>query len=156
MTTNPVLDRLRAERAEAVGSMDTILGNVGENRDLSDAETGLLETTRERITALDAQIAPLEEYAALRGAHELTTAALPRPSDVATTHVAAPAPARCEYRSAGAFVVDYLRANGIMDRGVIDQEAVARIYQTRADQITSDTTGLLPQPIVGAVVSLID
>jgi len=45
-----------------------------------------------------------------------------------------------------------------MERGVRDEQAAARIAQTRvvADQKTTDTTGILPTPIVGAVVDLID
>ena len=62
------------------------------------------------------------------------------------------------YASAGEFLVDYLRAHGIMERGVVDSQAAARIAQTRAvaNQITSDTPGILPTPIVGPVVNLID
>jgi hypothetical protein len=62
------------------------------------------------------------------------------------------------YRSAGAFLVDYLRAAGIMQRGNVDHEALARVQQARAvaDQKTTDTPGILPTPIVGSVVDLID
>ena len=46
-----------------------------------------------------------------------------------------------------------------MDRGNRDDMAAARVaqaYQTRADQTTADTPGLLPTPVVGGVVNLID
>jgi hypothetical protein len=62
------------------------------------------------------------------------------------------------HRTPGAYLVDYLRAHGIMERGVRDELAAARLMQTRAvaDQKTSDTAGLLPTPIIGPVVSIID
>jgi hypothetical protein len=55
-------------------------------------------------------------------------------------------------------VVDYLRAAGIMNRGQPDPEAMARVHQMRvvADQKTTDTAGILPTPIIGPVVNLID
>jgi hypothetical protein len=63
------------------------------------------------------------------------------------------------YRTPGAFLVDYLRGRGIMDPHVRDEAAMARVqaaYAARADQTTADTPGLLPEPIVGGVVNLID
>jgi hypothetical protein len=56
-------------------------------------------------------------------------------------------------------MVDYIRARGMMRPGdAPDPEAVARVQQSRAvaDQKTTDTTGILPTPIVGQVVNLID
>jgi len=62
-----------------------------------------------------------------------------------------------EYRSAGAYLVDVLRARGILERGVPDMNAAARIQaRAVADQKTSDTTGILPTPIVGTVIDMID
>ena len=60
------------------------------------------------------------------------------------------------YRSAGEYVVDLIRARGIHSDP--DPTAIARIQQMRAiaDQKTTDTTGILPTPIVGPVVNLID
>jgi HK97 family phage major capsid protein len=152
---NLVLERLRAQRADQMAAMDTILENVGDDRDLVDAERQLLNATRERIAELDAQIAPLADYDEMREQHRETVASLPRPE--------APAPrpvGRIDhgptYRSVGAFLVDYVRAHGIMERGVRDDAAAARLYQMRADQTTADTPGILPTPIVGAVVSLLD
>ena len=54
--------------------------------------------------------------------------------------------------------MDYQRGHGIMHRGQADEAAMARVYQARAiaDQKTSDTPGILPTPIVGQVVDLID
>src|SRR5215831_6626076 len=154
---NPVLVAKLDERAQQVATIDAILDQV-DGRDLVDAEKSLLEAAQQRIAALDAQIKPLEEFEALRMAHQSTAASLV-PDRVPAQ------PRRLEgsdrapvYRSAGELMVDYLRAHGILERGVRDEQAMARIQQTRvvADQKTTDTTGILPVPIVGAVVNLID
>jgi len=70
---NAVLERLYAQRVEAVQAIDHVLSGVTD-RDLVPAESDLLEATRSRITELDAQIAPLEAFDQLRGTHDDTLA----------------------------------------------------------------------------------
>jgi HK97 family phage major capsid protein len=156
---NAVLESLLAQRAEQIATMDAILSQV-DGRDLVDAERGLLEATRDRIIAIDDQLRPIEEYENMRAAHasrlaslepaRLTVPAQPRRIDAGERDF--------PYEGAGDFLVDYVRAQGIVDRGRRDEQAMARIQQSRAaaNQITSDTPGILPTPIVGAVVNLID
>lgn len=163
---NVVLERKLAERTEQIKTMESILDQV-EGRDLTDAETQVLEATRTRIAELDKQIEPLEDYERTKAQHNETAAllhsearALPAPIP-ATPRRADGGDRSPEYASAGAFLVDYLRAIGIADGNgprTPDPAAVARIQQTRvvADQKTGDVPGLLPTPIVGQVVSLID
>jgi HK97 family phage major capsid protein len=138
--------------------MDAILDQVGDDRDLVDAERSLLQASRDRIGEIDAQIGPLAEFEQLRDAHSETVTGLPRPERMPASPRRVESVDRVEYRTAGAFLVDYLRGHGILERGVRDEQAAARIYQARvvADQKTSDTTGILPTPIVGQVVDLID
>jgi HK97 family phage major capsid protein len=152
---NAVLESLLAQRAEQIATMDAILAQV-EDRDLVDAEKGLLEAARKRIADLDAQIEPLQEYEKLHDTHNDAVGSLPRPIPAQPRSL--DRQDRFEYRSPGAFLVDYLRANGITERGVRDEAAAARVYSARAvaDQKTSDTPGILPTPIVGTVVNLID
>jgi len=154
--TNPVLESLRAQRAEQISTMDAILDQVDE-RDLVDAERGLLEASRARIQLIDQQIEPLAAFEALRATHDGTVAGLPAPAQTAGRRldVAERPPL---YRTAGEYVVDYLASRGIGRDGRPDEAAAARVYQARviADQKTSDTPGLLPTPIVGGVVNLID
>lgn len=151
-----VLDSLIAQRAEAIGAMDSVLGQVDGDRDLVDAERTLLEATQQRIAELDRQIEPLEQYEALRAAHGATLDAYPRSTVPAEPRRIAGDDAQCDYRSAGAFLVDYLRARGIMDRDRPDPEAMGRITRAVANQVTGDTPGILPTPIVGSVVNIID
>jgi HK97 family phage major capsid protein len=162
---NVVLERFVAERNELCATIESVLNQV-EGRDLTDAETAVLEHTRTRIQELDKQIEPLEEYERVKAQHVSAVAELPHP-EPRSMPAADRLPARRmdggidsgpRYRSAGGFLVDYLRAAGIMTRGQIDQEALARVTQQRvvADQKTGDIPGLLPTPIVGSVVNLID
>jgi hypothetical protein len=75
---------------------------------------------------------------------------------VATTDTPVVSP----YRTAGEFMVDYARvitAKGEPDTRALKRIAAARLYETRVvqDQYLSDTPGLVPQPIVEPIVSLI-
>ena len=155
---NVVLERLREQRAEQIATMDAILEQVGD-RDLVDAERSLLEAARQRLAEIDAQIEPLAAFDALREAHRDTVSSTPGAPAIPARAMSGPERAT-QYGSAGAFVVDYLRAQGIMDRSAgRDEAAIARVqgaYAMRADQTTGDTPGILPTPIVGGVVNLID
>lgn len=154
---NAVLERLRDQRAEQLATMDAILSQITD-RDLVDAERQLLEAARQRVAELDAQIEPLEGFESLRAAHG-DALPVPRGDRVPAEPRRADGGDRAAvYSSAGAFLVDYLRAHGIMERGTFDEQAAARIRQVRAvaNQTTTDTPGILPTPIVGPVVNLID
>jgi len=159
---NAVLVRLRAERQELIDTIESILNQV-EGRDLTDAEQSVLDHTRNRIQEIDHQIEPLEEYERVAAAHRDTVRDLPAPPGVAPDRTPAQ-PRRADgmdggprYASAGAYMVDLIRARGLFN-SEIDPQAAARVAQVRAvaNQTTGDTPGVLPTPIVGPVISLID
>jgi HK97 family phage major capsid protein len=165
---NPVLARLLAERAQLLEFIDHLLAQVeAAKRDLVDAERANLEAARQRIAELDAQIAPLQEFEDLRGQHQQTTGDVLNPPARDTAgggdgrRSLGDEQRPFAYRSAGAFLVDYLRGRGIMqdqrgNRLGPDPEAAARVNRAVDNQTTADTPGLLPTPIVGQVVNLID
>ncbi len=166
MARSIVLQRMLDERATLVETIENVLAQV-ENRDLTDAEQAVLARTKERIAELDAQIKPLEDYETVRDAHHDTQRQElggnrnepGEPSRVPAQPRRADGGDRTPvYSSAGAYLVDYLRAFGIMERGRPDADAAARVdaARVRSDQKTSDTPGILPTPIVGQVVNLID
>ena len=138
---NAVLDRLLVQRQEQITFIDQTLDRVeAEGRDLVDAETANLDAARQRIVELNAQIDPLEEFEKLRAAHEAAVGALPRPSGLAAQpRRVGGDDRRPDYRSAGEYVVDLIRARGIHSDP--DPQAVARVTQIRvvADQKTTDT-----------------
>src|SRR6185436_5678094 len=103
----------------------------------------------------------LEEHEAMTARHQ-ETAGLYVPQD-------RPGPARAigrgpeaTWASAGAYMVDLIRARGYMSdprtgqRLPADPEAQSRINYALANQTTADTPGLLPHVITGDVVNLID
>ena len=117
---NAVLDRLLVQRQEQITFIDQTLDRVeAEGRDLVDAETANLDAARQRIGELNAQIDPLEEFEKLRASHGDTMRALGTGHGDAVpararASAAATAP-RCTAR-AGEYVVDLIRARGIIDR----------------------------------------
>jgi len=63
-----LLDTLRSERGDLVAFVENTLKDV-EGRDLSDAEQRTLNSTKDRIAAIDAQIKPLAEFMDMRSAN---------------------------------------------------------------------------------------
>lgn len=176
--SNPVLDRLREERAKHVEYIQTLLGRVDEDqRDLVDAETASLTSTRERIAQIDAQIEPLEEFEATRAAHAETVAQV-QPTQRAQQGRLAVRPREVKYESAGHFIVDKIRSQTHYGRNgeeyQADTDALQRVHaalaggnpvaQTRAEgdvaagvhQTTADTPGLLPVTIQGEIMNDLD
>jgi hypothetical protein len=168
-TRNPVLVRLLEDRDTQIRFIDETLARVEtEERDLVDAERNNLTAARERIVELDAQIEPLEAFEELRGAHRSTSAGYSRTSSSSSDDrrpAAHTAPRGHEYRTAGAVIVDRIRAhdgdadardrlrsaNLTRDAGWAQGETRAVAHQT-----TDETPGLLPEVIRGQIDSDID
>lgn len=157
---NPVLERLRAERDRQIEFVDqTMAAAERDQRDLVEAETNNLKAAKERIAQIDAQIEPLVDFENMRDAAHTQTAAMLGRRD-GTPAAAAGAPA---YRSVGAFLIDHIRARdpkvdqtdraAAADRVTAYLTAQARVV---AAQTTADTPGILPEPIVGTIINLMD
>lgn len=161
---NQVLARLEEQRTEQISFVDQLLSRVdAEARDLVDAERNNLTAARERIAAIDAQLEPLRAFEGLRGASAGGFPTTPPPAGPSSAagrplgDAAAPT-----YRTAGHFIVDMLRSKGVpwaaaaADR-VPNPDAAARVHRAAVEnQTTTDTPGLLPTPIVGPVIGLLD
>jgi HK97 family phage major capsid protein len=169
-TRNPVLVRLLAERDTQVRFIDETLARVEtEERDLVDAERNNLTAARERIGALDAQIEPLEEFEQLRDAHRSSSSSYSPGRSSSSSDDRRPLtttqPRGPEYRTAGAVIVDRIRAhdgdadardrlrdaNLTRDAGWAQGESRAVAHQT-----TDETPGLLPEAIRGQIDNDID
>lgn len=173
---NAVLDRLEDDQRKQFDFIQQLLDRVeADKREMVDAERQNLEAARKRITELDEQIQPLREFEKTRAEHEETLKQVMRPpaeddGDDGQSGQRQTGQRRLDgagaqrpfaYRSAGAFLVDLLRSRGIMQdqqgrRLGPDQTAAERINRAVDNQTTADTPGLLPTPIVGQVVNLID
>lgn len=171
---NPVLTRLLEQRDAQVAFVTQTLERVeSEKRDLVEAETRNLDAAKQRITELDAQIKPLEEFEQIRSAHAGASSAViptaqpeqreqrssgePRALGVQTSQ------RDVVYPDAGHFMVDLVRSMDFQDRPA-DPAARDRVMAARAagdvapgaHQTTEDTPGLLPRNIIGQVLNDID
>lgn len=166
--SNPVIDRLQQERNTQVEFIDQTLAQVdAQERDLVEAETANLNAARERIRAIDAQLTPLQEFEELRGAHRSTGSGYTSTGDGESRGLGARTEPRThEYRSAGEVLADAARASASQNDRGYDQRAVDRLesaglslvngHLTRANQLTTDTPGVLPETIVGQIISDVD
>jgi hypothetical protein len=149
--TDQMLARLQAEIDERQTQIDGIVsGAETAGRDLDEKELELLERFGNRLKILRAQIEPIGETA------KITAESRARMSEI-SGHIAAvrsPEMAqKVEYRSAGAYVMDVIRA------GTGNTDAVQRLdlfHRAAAHQTTADNPGLLPEQILGPVVNFID
>lgn len=172
---NPMLERLYADRQKQIDFVEELLKKAqDEGRALVDAETTNLTAARQAIEALDAQIKPIEEFEAARSAgsdaanrYAPSQSAAPS-GDGNRTGLGAQVQSRgTDYQSAGHVLADMVRAAPTTRGGMNDQAARQRLIDAGVDpegsearavanQTTGDLTGILPQTIVGAIVSNID
>lgn len=156
---NAVIERLETQRSEQVSFVDSMLSRAdAEGRDLVDAETNNLTAARQRIEEIDAQLTPLREFETLRGdaAAGARAATTGRPAEGGETRPLGPG-GGFAYTTAGAYLVDHMRARGNRRHNIPgDPDAAARLRAAVENQLTNDTPGLLPTPIIGPVVNTID
>lgn len=173
-TRNPVLVRLLEQRDEQLRFVEETLARVeSDGRDLVDAERNNLTAARDRVRALDEQIEPLEEFEQLRTQHRGTTARYSSSPSGSPRPMVEVQDRGHEYRSAGQVIVDRILAHDgnadAVDRLVSaglhrDLTGQARSMVSRLEtesralvnQTTTNTPGILPVPIIGAIDSDID
>lgn len=123
--------------------------NAG-SRDINDEESEMVSETRNRMAKIKSQLEQVEDVN--RIAYETRNRA--REVDQAiSTMKGRPQQGEVEYRSAGAYMLDMWQSS----QG--SREATERldIYMRSADhQKTSDSLGVIPDPIIGPVIDWID
>ena len=119
-----------------------------ENRDLDPKELELAERKRTRMNEINERMKPLEE------SRRISTESTERIAQLARFMSDEPAkPTEIEYRSAGAYVLDYWKAS----LGAHDAHDRLELYnRAAAHQTTADNPGLLPTPVVQPVINFID
>lgn len=167
---NLTLTRLLEQRDAQTQFIDQLLGRVEtEQRDMVDAERSNLDAAKQRISELDAQIKPIEEFEQVRAAHVSsapTNSPAPRDNRDQGQHRLTVRDREVKYDSAGHFMVDLIRSMDYPDTGRGDQDAKQRVAaaQGRAagdiapgvHQTTDDTPGLLPRNIIGGILNDLD
>src|SRR6201991_1953122 len=172
---SPMLQALYEERNQALGLADAAVGQAREaGRDISDTEAKMISDSQARIAAIDKQIKLLNDLEEVRAAGN-SSAQTYRPTSGGTGQGQATAgnglgartnPRPGDYKTAGAVVVDHLRAAGYERNSAPDTEArdgllgagldVAGEARAITNETTANVPGLLPEPIIGAIVNQID
>jgi HK97 family phage major capsid protein len=160
------LARLREQRAQQVAFIDELVERVeADNRDLVQAERTMIDGARERISELDEQIKPLESFETLATeSRSLAAAGSParRSSGERRLDSSNDGPS---WETPGAFLRDLVMGDPRIVRHGLDPDRRAaerigafREQQSRAlaQQTTADTPGLLPKPLIGPVINLLD
>jgi HK97 family phage major capsid protein len=148
-STDQMLARYVSELEDRQQFIDGLVEAAqNENRDLTTEEMELATRARDRISQVNQMMQPLEE------SRRITGESTARVAELARFMANEPAePAKMEYRSAGAYVLDRWRA------GLGGEEAIHRLdlyHRAAAHQTTGDNPGLLPEQILGPVVSFVD
>lgn len=179
MNGSAVLARLIEERKACIDFIDrTCAAADTDSRDLSASEQESLKNQRERITQLDAQIEPLEEFEELRSAHRETAGRYAGTGGTGGTGEQLGGDSRIEvnetahkYRSAGEFLADTYKAqHNAKNTSAAQREASTKRLRshglvlengilTRAaapHNTTEEVPGLLPTTIVGEIMSDVD
>jgi hypothetical protein len=176
-----VLERLKAERQAQFDFIDKVTEEVEKadpKRDLSDTERASIETAQKRVSEIDAQIKPLEEFEKLRGADEQTTRRFTptggQPNDDGQEGRGLGAQVNereFKYRSAGEFLADTYKASGKgqkVERATADAaaerlrshglviEGGTLVRAAAPHNTTTEVPGLLPVTIVGEIMSDVD
>jgi HK97 family phage major capsid protein len=149
--TDSMIARMEAELEERNAFNNGLIGAAQDaDRDLSDNETELIQTSKKRIDQINSQLDTLREtrsttIAARERARELSKEMMRLRREVDAGPV--------EYRSTGHYLMDYIAAQTGSKSAMERLELYTR---AAAHQKTSDNLGVVPDPIVGGVINFID
>ena len=166
----PMIQRLEDERRTVLDFIErTVAEADAAQRDLSESERASLESSRARVTELDAQLAPMRDFAELRDAHRDSGPTYrPTRSEGTGTGLGARTERReHEYRTAGELMADAWRAQNRNDetaRARLESVGLGfeggMLVRAAPNVVTADldgtTQGILPTPIVGSIFSDLD
>jgi len=149
--TDALLARYAGEIEERQTFMDGIVEAAEKDkRDLTAQELEMLGRTRDRIQQVNEQMDPLKEAARIAGESRRRTVEIAEEFERARNP---DRPGPVDYKSAGAYVLDFWRAG----LGVEDASQRLDLYnRAAAHQTTGDNPGLLPEQILGPVINFID
>lgn len=146
------LDRLNREYDEIRDGIDNLVNRAAEeNRDVSDDEQKTVDRDQSRMDELGKAI---EHYSGIEKGHEKVAAlrsSTPARQTATARPEAEPYDVAREFPTPGDYAATVHRA--LANR---DPEAVAALDRATQHQKTSDNPGLIPRPILGPVINLID
>lgn len=151
--SDAMLARLQAEIEERRTFMDGLVEAAQEGgRDLRPDEMELYTRASDRMRVLEGQMEPLREGARIaldsgrRSAELQEQFALARNPNLI--------PGAVEYRSAGAWIGDYVRATALRDDTAMHR--LELFNRAAAHQTTVDNPGLLPERLLGTILGGLD
>jgi HK97 family phage major capsid protein len=145
-----MIRRLESELEERNAFAQGLIASAQDaERDLNDTEKAQLLEVRNRMGSIKEQLESLEATADI--AKQISARA--RQLDGAISTARSGGGQAVEYRSAGQYLLDVWRM-GIGERDARDRLEV--FTRAAAHQKTSDNLGIVPDPIVGPVISFID
>lgn len=148
------LDRLNAQYDEIRDGIAALVDRAAdENRDVTDAEQTQVDRDRGRLSELQTAIGHYSELDAQTArVAELRRSA---PAPVARTTQAAQAAdaydVEREFPTVGDYAITVHRAFALKDA-----DAIAKLDRATAHQLLADNPGIIPRPVLGPVVNLID
>ena len=148
--TDQMLARLAAESDEKAKFVDGVIEAAEKDgRDLTSQELELVTRSRDRQQEINAQMEPLKEARRISGDSADKIAEIAQ--YMAQTEGR---PKReMEYRSAGAYALDMWQA-GLGNRDAL--ERLDLFHRAAEHQLTTDSTGIIPEPVIGSVVNFVD
>lgn len=147
------LDRLNEQFDEIREGIDALVNRAAdENRDVSDTEQVQVDRDRGRLTELQTAI---EHYTAIES-QGAKVADLRRsvPATVQTTRTKVTEPEydiNREFPTIGDYAITVHRATALKD-----PEAIEALQRATAHQLLADNPGLVPKPVLGPVVNLLE
>ncbi len=149
--SDAMIERLEREIEERSSFIEGVIANAQDgDRDLSDNEKELTANARNRLENLDDQLKSLYENRSRTTAARQRAADVHREFDRLRNQVDT---GPVEYRSTGAYLVDYIAAQTGSKSAMERLEVYTR---AAAHQKTSDNLGVIPDPIIGEVLNFID
>lgn len=153
------IERLDRERNDALATIDGALERAAsEDRDLTQAEDSMCNDARSRLDTIERQRSEWTELAERRAnGDELAgriNGALARSGNVQTLQRVENTPdAKVEagtlWRDAGHYIADFVSRK-------TNPEAEQRLQRAIANQVLADNPGIVPTPIVGPVISMLN
>src|SRR4029077_12751575 len=148
--TDQMLAPYAAEIEDRQNFIDGLVESAEKDkRDLTDQEMEMVTRARERLTSLSEQVTPLKKARRISSESANQVADLHRFMSEAQNEK----PKTVEYRSAGAYILDYWKA------GLGAAEPAERLElfnRAAAHQTTGDNPGLLPSQMLEPVINFID
>ena len=148
--TDQMLARLAAEADKKAKFVDGVIEAAEKDgRDLTSQELELVTRSRDRQKEINDQMEPLKE------ARRISGDSADKIAEIAQymAQVEGKPKRNMEYRSAGHYALDMWQA------GLGNRDAVERLdlYHRAAEhQLTTDSTGVLPEPVIAPVVNFVD